>query len=870
MLIQTTKQPAMAERPLGSSAATVCLSQARPVRSEPFMPGSTLRKIALAVTALTSILSAPAWAEDAAKKSGAGDDALLSDIIVTARRVDERLQDVPISITVYNTQQLADRNITSTVDLGTYTPSLTINGRYGPDKSSFAIRGFSQDPGTVPTVGVYFADAVAPRLNSNLQSGNGASPGGMNDLQNVQVLKGPQGTLFGRNTTGGAILLVPKRPTDRFEGYVEGTVGNYNAKRIEAVVNVPVSENLKIRLGVDRNHRDGYIHNRTNVGPKDFNDLNYFAARLSILAELTPDLENYLIGTYSRSETNGPLPKIVLCNRGTIPGTVGSTSIVRAAECAELDREVAAGYGYWDGANSAPNPFVKSRQVQAINTTTWKASDTLTVKNIFSYGVSTENYSFNIDGDNIPTPFVIVNPGPNEPTGDYWTLTDELQFQGRTSDDRLTWQAGGYLEHSAPVRGAEQYTSIYSSCTNIYAYQCTPFAIGATTIGSISIAKNRYFYHNYGLYAQASYKLTDQFTLTAGVRNTWDYQREEADNSSVTPSPTGLVRVRCSRAVTPANPTVAIINSGVCGIGRTFSISSHKPTWLVYLEYKPTQALMVYAKYARGYRAGGINESSIGAETANPEKVDDYEVGFKASFDGAIRGTLNVNGYWNNFTDQLSLVSITACTANQPGCTSPGSVAINGLQNIGKSRIRGVEVDGSILLTDDLRFDVGYSYLDAVVIGASLPFCDTRSFNCAQAAFLTAGNQLAYAPKNRLTVTGTYTLPLDESIGRISVGATFTHTDSQYSGHTGDSAFAAGAIPFNASLAPATDLLNLNLNWKGIGGKPVDFALFASNVTNEKYWVSSAGTGLASLGADFVLLGQPRMFGARLKYTFGG
>jgi iron complex outermembrane receptor protein len=867
MLIQINKETALAGNILRMSAS-----------SEPVMRKSTLRNIALAVTALTSILSAPAWAADAAAASTkSADDGMLSDVIVTARRVDERLQDVPISITVYNPQQLADRNIVSTVDLGTYTPSLSVNGRYGPEKSSFAIRGFSQDPGTLPTVGVYFADAVAPRLNSNLQSGNGAGVGSMSDLQNVQVLKGPQGTLFGRNTTGGAILLVPKKPTDKFEGYAEATVGNYNQKRIEAVVNVPVSDSLKFRLGIDRNERDGYIHNLSGVGPKDFNDVNYFAARLSILAELTPTLENYTIGTYGRSETHGPLAKIILCNRGTVPGSTGATAVVRAAECAELDRETAAGYGYWDAANSAPNPFVKSRQVQFINTTTWKATDTLTVKNIANYGVSTENYSFNIDGDNIATPFVIVNPGPNQPTGDQWTFTDELQFQGRTSDDRLTWQAGGYLERSAPVRGQEQYTSTFASCTNIYLFQCTPLKAGTTTVGSVSIAKNTYYYHNYGLYAQASFKFTDQLTLTAGIRNTWDYQKEDADNITVVPSPTGAVpsttnpAFRCSRAVTPTpNPGASLVNSGVCGLGRTFVVQSHNPTWLLDLEYKPTADILTYAKYTRGYRAGAINESSTGAETANPEKVDDYEVGFKASFDGPVRGTLDVNGFWNNFTNQQALVSISACSAVQPGCTNPAAVAINGIQNIGRSRIRGVEVDGSILFADSLRLDVGYAYVDAVVTGGSAPFCDPRSFNCAQAGFLAPGNQLSYTPKNRLTATGTYTLPLDESIGRISVAATFTHTDRMYSSHAADVAFAAGAIPFNSSRAPATNLLNLNLNWKGIGGQPVDLALFASNVTNQKYYVSSAGTGLSSTGADFVLLGQPRIFGARLRYTFGG
>jgi iron complex outermembrane receptor protein len=829
-----------------------------------------ITSILLGASALTGAAVCPALA--LAQEVG----STLNEVVVTARRVEERLQDVPISITVYNQEQLASRNIVSTIDLAAYTPSLSVNGRYGPDKSSFAIRGFSQDLNTLPTVGVYFADAVAPRLNSNLTSGNGAGVGSMFDLQNVQVLKGPQGTLFGRNTTGGAILLVPKKPTNQFEGYIEGTVGNYDARRIEAVVNVPISGAVRVRLGVDTNRRDGYLHNLSGIGPKDFNDVNYSAARLSILADLTPSLENYTVASYGESNVNGPLPKITLCNRATVPGSTGATAVVRAAECAELDRQTAAGFGYYDVANSAPSPFVKSRQIQAVNTTTWRASDSLTVKNILNYGLSRESYSFNIDGDNIATPFVIVYPGPNAPVGSQWTLTEELQLQGQSRNDALTWQVGGYLERSAPTGSQEQYTSIFSNCTDVFTFKCSPLTIttaaGARVpAGSVSVAMNTYYYHNYGLYGQATYKLNDKLAVTAGLRYTWDWQKEVADNISVVPSATGAVSYRCARTVTPTpNPGAALLTSGVCGLGRTFVVKSQEPTWMIDLEYKPTPDILAYAKYSRGYRAGGINENAVGAETWDPEKVDNYELGVKTSFHGAVQGTFAVNGFWNNFTDQQATVFIPQCTAVIATCTNPATAGINGIQNIGTSRIRGIEVEGTVVLFEDLRLDLGYAYLDAKVTGGSVPFCDNRSFICSQAAFLSAGSELPYAPKNRITIAATYNLPLDDKWGEFSIGAIFTHTDKQFSNHAGDSAFAAGAIPFNASIAPSTDLLNFNLNWKRVAGSPADLAVFVTNVTNEKYHVSSAGTGLSSTGADFILLGQPRMIGARLKVSFGG
>ena len=803
----------------------------------------------------------PARAEQAGSGASNGEE-----IVVTARRVEERLQDVPISITVFSQEQLAERNIVSSTDLAAYAPSLAINGRYGPEKSSFVIRGFSQDLNTLPTVGVYMAEVVAPRLASNITSGNGAGVGSIMDLQDVQVLKGPQGTLFGRNTTGGAILLVPRKPTDKLEGSVEGTVGNYNERRIQAVINIPLSDTFKIRVAADRNKRDGYINNRSGIGPTDFNDVNYTAVRLGILGNLTPDLENYTLFTYSDSDTHGTVPKFAYCNSG-IAGTVGTTglaALLRGGICNQVNSEAARGFGYYDVENNDPTPFVKSRTWQVSNTTTWKASDTLTVKNIASYGEAREHYSFNLDGDFTTFPFVITYPGQTRPQGAQYTLTEEFQLQGKTADDRLKWQAGAYLERSGALGNQEQVTQVAASCSNVYAFQCTTLS---PFISSISIAHNNYYFHNYGLYAQATYKLTEQFAVTAGIRNTWDWEREDADNIRIVPSAAGAISVTCSRAVGQGSGA-GLITSGQCGTGRSFTTSSSRPTWLIDLEYKPGRDILVYAKYARGYRGGGINEANVGIETWKPEKVDDYELGFKTSFHGAVSGSLNVDGFWNNFRDQQTSVTIPQCSpVNNPVCTTPAPTGINGIQNVGQSRMRGFEIEGNIG-TGPVRLDFGYAYLDAKVIGGSVPFCDTSRFDCAHASFLSAGSLLPFAPKNRITLTGTYTLPLDAKWGKVSFSATFTHTDSQFTSHTNDPALTAGAIPFNAGISPATNLLNLNLGWKDVAGSPVDLALFATNVTRQKYFVSLTNA-LSTLGGESVILGEPRMYGMRLKVKFG-
>src|SRR5205823_12980060 len=144
-------------------------------------------------------------------------------------------------------------------------------------------------------------------------------------------------------------------------------------------------------------------------------------------------------------------------------------------------------------------------------------------------------------------------------------------------------------------------------------------------------------------------------------------QQEAADNIRVGPSATGPLAFSCSRAVTPPGANATLLTNGVCGLGRTFKTSSHKPTWLINLDYKPNDDILAYAKYARGYRGGGINEANFGAETWQPETVDDYEIGLKTSYRGVVQGTFNLAGFWNEFKDQQATVTIPQCTAHIPG-----------------------------------------------------------------------------------------------------------------------------------------------------------------------------------------------------------
>ena len=785
----------------------------------------------------------------------------VEEIIVTARRVEERLQDVPISISVLNQQQLDNRNIVNSQDLAATVPSLSANTNFGSDNSSFAIRGFVQDIGTAPSVGVYFADVVAPRGASNgIATGDGAGPGSFFDLQNVQVLKGPQGTLFGRNTTGGAVLLVPQKPTSELGGYVEGSYGNFDMTRGQAVVNLPVNDNIRIRLGADHQSRDGYLVNTSGVGPRDFGDVDYTAVRASMVADILPNLENYMIASYSNSDTNGDVQKTI----AAVPTGLGNFALAQLADQATK--------GFYDLRQDLTDPYSKLTQWQVINTTTWRTTDTLTIKNTASYAQLKDNLNSAIFGTAFATPpvpalglpsyrlgFSESKPYPGHETADESTTTEEIQLQGSTSNDGVVWQGGAYLEYSHPLDIVGSQSPVVISCANSAALQCTDIlgflsslSGGPAHAGAVDITAGRTSYRDVGVYDQATFKLTDQLKLTAGDRYTWDREMNDSFLETVifnqaSPFVPGTIPfASCTNPLSVAN-----------GCYSHYEMRSKAPTWVLDLEYTPVSDLMTYVKYSRGYRAGTIAPNVLPPyNIVRPEKVDTYEMGAKTAFADPIHGTFNIAGFYNNFTDQQLQLGFDAA----PGApVAPTAAPVNA----GKSRIWGVEVESSIAPFAGFSLDGAYTYLNTRILQIEsfpTPIGSLYVIDGAQHA----GDPLTLSPKNKYSLTATYMLPLSGSLGRMSLGATFTHTDRQLSNYSDRN------VPALASLGylPSTDLLNLNFNWSSIAGKPIDLAFFATNVTDKQYYTYIPGIGVGT-GFETAQLGQPRMYGARVRLHFG-
>lgn len=775
------------------------------------------------------------------------------EVIVTARRTEEVIQNVPISMTVFNQEMLNERNVTNAADLVNYTPSLNVNTRFGSDQATFAIRGFTQDLGTTASVAVYFADVAAPRAGGGqINAGDGAGPGAFFDLQNVQVLKGPQGTLFGRNTTGGAIQLVPQEPTGKQEGYLELSAGNYAMKRAQGVFNLPISDSVRARFGLDTMRRDGYLRNMSSTGPDRLADVNYWSARASLIWDATDAIQNYTILSYTHSDNNGSIQKLIACD----PHSAGYSVCKQTLD--------AQGHGFYNvSAGDEANPASKLKQMQIINTTSWEISDNLSFKNLLSFATLTQDMTGANFGADYHLPaalggthivFYPSDPLPGYHNNNQSTWVEEVRLSGTALDDKLTWQGGYYFEDSRP--------NDWTGALNAAGGACDPFGSADPTTwncfapspaGSVGYQKYHQEFNNQALYAQGTYDITDEWRATLGLRYTVDNTHADYDRVTYNQLP-GLVSTPaglqpsygvpgaafCSSSGAPTDPT----KTGGCLMHS--SQKSEAPTWLIDIDYLPTPDVMAYVKYARGYRQGSILPAAPpGLSTYDPERVNAYELGTKTSFHALISGTFNVALFYNELTNQ----QLQAGFVPGPGQAGAATTAI---VNAGSSTIQGVEMETTLKLLDDLTFTLGYTYLETHLNSWS----DPVSPGWVPSPSVAKGGHLSLSPRHTVVTGLSYRLPLPAEIGEVSAGATYTFTSEQFS---------AVGTPYQ--WMPDRQLLNLNLGWKAIYGSPFDATFFMTNALNENYYAFIPGLWHGA-GAEFATTAEPKMWGARVKYNF--
>ena len=784
------------------------------------MPTRSLRAAAAGSSLLALFAAVPCAAQGSIATAAADAPAAalssdIGDIIVIARRRAEASQSVPIAITAIDNGELRRQNVTTSQDLQGKVPSLVV-GSMGQTRKSeiFFIRGQGATLGAGPGVVSYFAEVPLPQ--DSVLSAQGGGSGMYYDLQSIQVLKGPQGTLFGRNTTGGAVLIEPQRPKDTFGGYIQGTIGNYDDREVEAMLNLPIVEDkLLVRIAGRFQDRDGFT--KDIVTGKDYDNKHNYSGRIGITFRPNADIENYLMAYYFGLNDNGTGSVIGAFNDkgptaayNAIYGP-GFLQAIVAAQRARGPRRV----------QLSADPFNKLQTWGVTDNLNLTLNDTLTLRNIISYAELRNVYRQ--DGDGSLLAIVDqINPKGTWMT-DMHEFTEELQLQGNLLGDKLNFVLGGYLQNDTPEDDQVTYSAgfVFPGIPRPAAYTVSRYA---------ERRRSRALYAQGTLDFGAFSPSLDGLKLTAGFRYTWDKKRIFNDYYD------------------GANSCPAVPGKTVPNCVRNLRFAYAEPTWTVGLDYKVTRDVLLYAKVSRGYKQGGFTERALNPlyQAVKPEFVTSYEGGVKSQFRLAgmpIR--LNADYYFTDYSDLQKTGG--AIYMGRPTAAS---------YNVGRAHIQGVEIESTIIPFRGFELSASYSYLDAKYIDFDIPVGDGST------TIDLHKNPFQFAPKNIVSINARYTLPLDPSIGEITAGMGYSYTGRQYTSPVDPPSVEPYA--YNR----AYGLLNFSLDWNGIGGSGFDASAFMTNATNNLYTISAYPV-YGSIGFTSYIYGEPRMYGLRLRYRFG-
>jgi iron complex outermembrane receptor protein len=759
----------------------------------------------------------------------------IDDIVVTARRHAEALQDVPIAIQAFSQDQLKANSVSSAMDLQTVVPALTVvAGSGNPGLPRFAIRGRGLNYGAAAgAVETYFAEVPlsAPFQQPTL-------PPQFFDLQSLQILKGPQGTLFGRSTTGGAVLIVPAAPTDQFGGYVRLQGGTYDNFQAEGAINLPIiADKVDLRLAGFYWKRTGYSRTfggtlAENTGgttgvpavilpAQNYNNQDVQEFRATLRLHPIDQLTNSTIFTYHEDRN------ISSAGAGLFANVFGADPSLPFNAVTE-----APGYGTHRSLSDmrlGGNP--PNRIWAIINTTSFDVTPNLTLKNIFGYIHSSGTVGSGTDADGSTRTTINLYAPPralqNRQT------TDEVQLQGHNFDGRLEWILGGLIDVTREPRGPND--ANFGSLRG---------RVGGWN--SIFVGNN---VTSSALFGSATFKLTDQLSATAGYRHAWNRL-------------TQLLATATSNLPSPP-PT-----SYTPGTEQNFSTKQPGETYNFGLEYKPSNDLMVYGGYRRGFKYGGFNAIALPAGsplgTFRPETIDDFYVGLKTKFDlGGMPTRFNIEGYWDLYKDQqtsyLTLANgqLATVTANVP-----------------KTTYRGFELDFTVDPALWLTLNGNYAYTDGHVTNWIDQSCVVTNCGVPSLNLDLSVNPVPYISPNKFVVSARFHTELPADEGEIAFIPTMSYQDTFYgpNGHVSPQSTAMlfgqnfDMIAHGGDITPSYTLLNLRAEWNRVLGSKFDLAVTATNVFDKNYQLGNSTT--LNFGVQGNAYGPPRMVTFELSTKF--
>jgi iron complex outermembrane recepter protein len=855
----------------------------------------------LVSAALSAVgMSAPAYAQAAATETTDAEDS--TEIIVTAAKREQTLQDVPISVAVVGAERVERAQIRDLIDLQALVPSLKVPQFQSSTQTNFVIRGFgngANNAGIESSVGVFIDGVYRSRSASAIAD--------LPEIERVEVLRGPQSTLFGKNVSAGAISIITKKPQFKFGLKAEATAGNYGEIGGKLSVTGPLSEKIAARLSGSFDTAEGYFKN-INVGGK-VNNRNRYSLRGDILIEPSDAVSFRLIGDYNHINE-------VCCGAVPIQNGPATLFIGRATNAPVIAGNANSGPGLGAAIGDPARIFnyELAYDENPLNTLTGKG---ISLQGDFDIGAAkltsitsyrTQSVQNNLDVDFTGAKIVNQLNGLN-----IKSFSQEMRLTSQ-GNGPFSWLVGGFfskenIRTSEDIRWGSQGRPFVNYLTSnlsslIEGLQAAISPPGSIIPGQTYIAagtgvnqKNRLKDTSYSLFAQADYELIDGLTVSGGLAYLHDKKRVQTQslstdvfarlnlaNLSFGPipianlpaplqglatllRPDGTLNIINGvptplRGLASPIPTNMFANSQINLVPLQFLsqpldypnaaengiLTGSKVTYMGRIAYDFSKRLNAYASYSKGWKAGAVNLSrdsrppdvnGIG-RTAAPEDVTVYEVGVKGSFPG---------GFVNLAVFKQSIKGFQSNAFTGTGFN---------LVNAGKQSVKGFEVDAAYRPVRGLNLGFGVTYLDPIYDSFTKAACvlvsiDPRCTTGVQFRDL-SGTRPTGISKWSVNLSGSY----DFEIGGGWKG--FIRGDYSYASKTSVGGTAPPAIA-------TFDFTNVNGSI-GIGNEDkLEMQLWVRNLTKAKY-LQTVFSSVAQSGSFAGYPNQPRTFGVTLRKTF--
>lgn len=594
-----------------------------------------------ALTALSSVIAVALGASAAHAQDQ--EPQGLEEIVVTAQKRSESLQDVPIAISAFSDKDLSRMSGNVMEQVARSSPNVYFQQSDSMKSSKTKIRGISavsNTAGSDPSVGYYLDEVyLGGTVGNNID---------LYDVERVEVLRGPQGTLFGRNTMGGVISVTSRRPSNRLEGYAEAQFGNYNLQRYKASVSGPlVEDKLAVSLSGTYYDRDGYLFN-ANL-QRDTNDAHQYGGRASVLFTPSDQAEFLLSFDYRKVDQTGQ-------SQETYANNPAAMLSFTHANFNPTDRQVFGdfiGRETFEGWGTSLNARLKFGGVDLVSVTGYRSHDYL------------------VEGESDQVPFGI---GRNFDPESVDMFTQELRLQSN-GDGKLRWVAGVYYYDNHAVNDGG--IVIQKDLLDLFGAGFLAPLYG----GSRGDTKTT----SWAVFGSLDYAITDKLTLTVGGRYTHDkkvFSWDQRDLEAVFGDP-------------------ILGGTGTASGSRSWS----KFTPAVTVNYRANPDVMFYGTVSQGYKGGGFNDGSgVPSQQStpyDPETMWNYEIGMKSSFMDN-RLVLNIAAFKMDWRD----IQVRADDPSTPNSFDPR------LSNAGKAHSNGLEVELKALLGDRFTLQASGAYLD--------------------------------------------------------------------------------------------------------------------------------------------------------------